>query len=78
MSEIAGNTSILIAAELLSNANGGHGVMMGGIPGVKPTEVVILGSGGVGEFASLAALKSTTELIMVIKLPVTTGNQNFC
>jgi alanine dehydrogenase len=56
MSEIAGNTSILIAAELLSNANGGHGVMMGGIPGVKPTEVVILGSGGVGEFAARAAL----------------------
>ncbi len=56
MSEIAGNTSILIAAELLSNANGGHGVMMGGIPGVKPTEVIILGSGGVGEFAARAAL----------------------
>lgn len=56
MSEIAGNTSILIAAELLSNANGGHGVMMGGIPGVKPTEVVILGAGGVGEFAARSAL----------------------
>lgn len=56
MSEIAGNTSILIAAELLSNANGGHGVMMGGIPGVKPTEVVILGAGGVGEFAARGAL----------------------
>lgn len=56
MSEIAGTTSILIAAELLSNANGGHGVMMGGIPGVKPTEVVILGAGGVGEFAARGAL----------------------
>lgn len=56
MSEIAGNTSILIAAELLSNANGGHGVMMGGIPGVKPAEVVILGAGGVGEFAARSAL----------------------
>lgn len=56
MSEIAGNTSILIAAELLSNANGGHGVMMGGVPGVKPTEVVILGAGGVGEFAARGAL----------------------
>ncbi len=56
MSEIAGNTAILIAAEYLSNANNGHGVMMGGIPGVKPTEVVILGAGGVGEFAARAAL----------------------
>ena len=56
MSEIAGNTSILIAAECLSNVNGGHGVMMGGIPGVKPTKVVILGAGGVGEFAARSAL----------------------
>lgn len=56
MSEIAGNTSILIAAECLSNVNGGHGVMMGGIPGVKPAEVVILGAGGVGEFAARSAL----------------------
>lgn len=56
MSEIAGNTSILIAAEYLSNANNGHGVMLGGIPGVKPSEVVILGAGGVGEFAARAAL----------------------
>lgn len=56
MSEIAGNTSILIAAEYLSNANNGHGIMMGGVPGVKPTEVVILGAGGVGEFAARAAL----------------------
>ncbi len=56
MSEIAGNTSVLIASELLSNANGGHGVMMGGVPGVKPTEVVILGAGGVGEFAARGAL----------------------
>lgn len=56
MSEIAGTTSILIAAELLSNANGGPGIMMGGIPGVKPAEVVILGAGGVGEFAARGAL----------------------
>lgn len=56
MSEIAGNTSILIAAEYLSNANEGHGVMLGGVPGVKPTEVVILGAGGVGEFAARGAM----------------------
>jgi alanine dehydrogenase len=56
MSEIAGNTSILIAAELLSNVNGGQGLMMGGISGVKPTEVVIFGAGAVAEFAARAAL----------------------
>jgi len=56
MSEIAGNTSILIAAEYLSNINGGQGLMMGGISGVKPTEVVIFGAGAVAEFAARAAL----------------------
>lgn len=56
MSEIAGTTSILIAAEYLSNSNKGQGVMLGGIAGVKPTEVVILGAGAVGEFATRAAI----------------------
>lgn len=56
MSEIAGNTSILIAAEYLSNVNNGKGLMMGGITGVKPVEVVILGAGTVGEFATRSAL----------------------
>jgi len=56
MSEIAGNTSILLAAELLSDLNNGHGIMMGGISGVPPSEVVILGAGTVGEFATRAAL----------------------
>lgn len=56
MSEIAGNTSILIAAEYLSNASSGKGLMLGGITGVKPVEVVIIGAGTVGEFATRAAL----------------------
>lgn len=56
MSEIAGNSSVLIAAEYLSNVNGGQGLMMGGISGVKPTEVVIFGAGAVAEFATRAAL----------------------
>jgi alanine dehydrogenase len=56
MGEIAGGTSILIAAELLSNANHGVGSILGGISGVSPTEVVIIGAGTVGEFAARAAL----------------------
>jgi len=56
MSEIAGNTAILVAAEYLSNANHGQGMMLGGISGVKPTEVVIIGAGAVAEFAARAAL----------------------
>ena len=56
MGEIAGNTSILIASELLSNYSTGKGIMMGGVAGVRPTEVVILGAGTVGEYACRAAL----------------------
>ena len=56
MSEIAGGTSILIAAEYLSNVHNGQGLILGGISGISPTEVVILGAGTVGEFAARAAL----------------------
>lgn len=55
ISEIAGTASVLIAAELLSTAHGGNGVMMGGIAGVRPAEVLILGGGTVGEYAARAA-----------------------
>ncbi|MFA7448870.1 MAG: alanine dehydrogenase [Weeksellaceae bacterium] len=56
LSEIAGTTSILLAGELMANTNGGSGVLMGGVAGVRPAEVVILGAGTVGEFATKAAL----------------------
>lgn len=56
MSEIAGNTSILIAGEYLSNANHGKGFMLGGVSGVPPTEVVIIGAGTVGAYAARTAL----------------------
>jgi len=56
MSTIAGTTSILIAAEYLSNVRGGKGVMLGGIPGITPAEVIILGAGNASESAVRAAL----------------------
>ncbi len=56
MSEIAGNTSILIAAEYLCDKKFGKGRMFGGFSGITPTEVVILGAGTVGEFAVRAAM----------------------
>jgi len=56
MSGIAGNTAVLIAAEYLSNAHGGKGVMLGGLAGITPTEVVILGAGTAAEYAVKAAL----------------------
>ncbi len=56
MSEISGTTSILIAAEYLSNTHNGKGVLLGGITGITPTEVVILGAGNTAEYAAKAAL----------------------
>ncbi|MEY4604367.1 MAG: hypothetical protein RIT43_1659 [Bacteroidota bacterium] len=56
MGEIAGTTSVLIAGELLSSFSEGKGVMLGGIAGVTPAEVVVIGAGTVGEFATRSAL----------------------
>lgn len=56
MSEIAGATSILIAAEYLSGARDGRGMLLGGVAGIPPTQVVILGAGTVGEYAARAAI----------------------
>ncbi len=51
MSEIAGRMSVQIGAHFLEKLQGGSGVMLGGVPGVAPGEVVILGSGVVGASA---------------------------
>ena len=56
MGEIAGTTSVLVAGELLSSFSSGKGIMLGGIAGVTPTEVLVIGAGTVGEFATRAAL----------------------
>ncbi|SDC47771.1 alanine dehydrogenase [Williamwhitmania taraxaci] len=56
LSAIAGSTSILVAAEHLSNLHNGKGVMLGGITGISPTEVVIIGADTAGEYAAKAAL----------------------
>ena len=56
MSEIAGISSIQTAAELLCRTDKGRGVLLGGVSGVPPAKVVILGAGVVGEFAVRTAL----------------------
>jgi alanine dehydrogenase len=55
MSEIAGNYAILTAARYLGNTEHGKGVLLGGISGVPPAEVLIIGAGVVGEYAARAA-----------------------
>lgn len=56
MSEIAGRTSVLIASELLSNTIGGRGTLFGGVAGVPPIKVMVLGAGTVGEYATRSAI----------------------
>jgi alanine dehydrogenase len=56
MSEIAGSAAILIAAEHLSNTKTGKGYLLGGVSGIPPAEVLIIGAGTVGTFAAKSAL----------------------
>jgi alanine dehydrogenase len=56
MSEIAGSSAIMTAAKYLSNVHSGTGILLGGISGIPPAKVVILGAGVVAEFAARTAL----------------------
>ncbi|MFM2439613.1 MAG: hypothetical protein RLZ16_611 [Bacteroidota bacterium] len=56
MSEITGSAVMLIAGQYLSNFNQGKGVLLGGVSGVPPTKVVIIGADIIGEFAARNAL----------------------
>ncbi len=56
MSEVAGKMSVQIAAHYLERMNGGRGKLLGGIPGVLPADVVVIGGGTVGTNAALVAL----------------------
>lgn len=56
MSEIAGSSVMLIAGQYLSSFNKGKGVLLGGISGIPPTKVIIIGAGIVGEYAARTAM----------------------
>ncbi len=56
MSEIAGSSAIMTAAKYLSNEHNGKGVLLGGISGIPPAKVLILGAGVVAEFAARTAI----------------------
>jgi alanine dehydrogenase len=56
MSEVAGRMSVQIGAGLLQKANGGAGILLGGVPGVAPAQVVIVGGGNVGTNAAKIAI----------------------
>jgi alanine dehydrogenase len=65
MHEIMGSMAVQIAAHYLESAEGGKGVMLGGISGVPPSNVVILGAGVVGEWAARTALGFGSHVIVL-------------
>jgi alanine dehydrogenase len=56
MSEVAGRMSVQVGAQYLEKPNGGRGILLGGVPGVAPANVVILGGGIVGTNAAKVAI----------------------
>lgn len=65
MSEVAGRMSIQIGAQFLEKSKGGKGVLLGGVPGVSPAEVVIVGGGIVGTNAAKMAIGLGASVTLV-------------
>jgi len=65
MSEVAGRMSIQVGASSLQKANGGFGVLLGGVPGVPPAKVVILGGGVSGTHAAEMAVGLRADVTVV-------------
>lgn len=69
MSEVAGRMSIQVGAYFLEKAHGGRGVLMGGVPGVRPADVVILGAGVAGYNAAQIAVGMRARVTVFDKNP---------
>ena len=65
MSEVAGRMSIQVGAASLQKANGGFGVLLGGVPGVPPAKVVVLGGGVSGTHAAEMAVGLRADVTVV-------------
>jgi alanine dehydrogenase len=65
MSEVAGRMSVQVGAHCLQKANGGSGVLLGGVPGVAPAKVVILGGGVSGTHAAEMAVGLRADVTVV-------------
>jgi len=71
MSQVAGRMSIQAGATALEKAHGGRGVLLGGVPGVKPAKVVVLGGGVVGFHAAENAVGLSADVTILDKSPMT-------
>jgi alanine dehydrogenase len=69
MSEVAGRMAVQVGAQYLEKTYGGRGVLLGGVPGVPPAEVVILGGGMVGLNAAKIALGMGAHVTIIEKNP---------
>ena len=67
MSEVAGRLAIQAGAYCLERAHGGKGVLLGGVPGVRPARVVVIGGGSVGSNALLIALGMGADVTVLDK-----------
>ncbi len=65
MSEVAGRMSIQVGAHFLEKTNGGRGILLGGVTGVKPAKVVIIGGGTVGRNATQMAVGLGAEVVIL-------------
>jgi alanine dehydrogenase len=65
MSEVAGRMSVQVGAHYLESPNGGTGVLLGGVPGVAPAEVVVIGGGAVGTNAAKMALGLGADVTII-------------
>lgn len=65
MSEVAGRMAVQIGANLLEKTRGGRGVLLGGVPGVPPADVVIIGAGNVGAGAARITLGMGANVTLV-------------
>jgi alanine dehydrogenase len=65
MSEVAGRMSVQVGAQYLERQNGGRGILLGGVPGVAPASVVILGGGIVGTNAAKIAVGMGAHVTMI-------------
>jgi len=67
MSEVAGRMSTQIGAHFLEREHGGRGVLLGGVPGVRPAKVVVIGAGNVGWNAAWIAQGMEAEVLLMDK-----------
>jgi len=65
MSEVAGRLSVLVGAQTLFAQNGGHGILLGGVPGTRPARVVVLGGGVAGTNAIAMAVGLGAEVTVL-------------